>query len=228
MVHRARIVLRVMIACGVFMLAIPALSFAQNVEIGRATALDGDTLILNDRIFQLVGVDAPELGQTCLEGKKRWRCGLTAGWTLQRLLCCRDVECSIRETERPAVDLAVCVSQSRDVGETMVLRGMAVAGDDLGPGYKSSQESARSARLGIWRGEFVQPADWRRGERLPSLPDEVVVFCEIKGVTNERDQKVFLVPGHPDYASTEIDADRGDRIFCSDDEARLAGWRSTR
>jgi len=50
------------------------------------------------------------------------------------------------------------------------------------------------------------------------------VFCVVKGTVTEEDQKLFLIPSDDDYHSREIDAARGERMFCSDDEAILAGW----
>ena len=29
---------------------------------------------------------------------------------------------------------------------------------------------AREARLGMWRGKFIAPWDWRRGDRLAAVP----------------------------------------------------------
>ncbi|WP_040123986.1 sunset domain-containing protein [Neorhizobium galegae] len=50
--------------------------------------------------------------------------------------------------------------------------------------------------------------------------------CNIKGnvSTNSR-ERIFHVPGQLDYNATIISRQYGERWFCSEDEARSAGWR---
>jgi len=36
------------------------------------------------------------------------------------------------------------------------------------------------------------------------------------------------MPGDPDYDATRINPRNGERWFCSEDEARTAGWRRAR
>jgi len=48
--------------------------------------------------------------------------------------------------------------------------------------------------------------------------------CLIKGTLPRPDYKVFLLPGQPGYDAAEIDTQKGERWFCTIDEARAAGW----
>lgn len=48
--------------------------------------------------------------------------------------------------------------------------------------------------------------------------------CLIKGTLPRTDYKVFLLPGQPEYAAAQIDAQKGERWFCTIAEARAAGW----
>ncbi len=52
--------------------------------------------------------------------------------------------------------------------------------------------------------------------------------CLIKGNINSRGDHIYHVPGGPNYDSTRIDPDKGERWFCSEDEAQAAGWRAPR
>jgi len=53
--------------------------------------------------------------------------------------------------------------------------------------------------------------------------------CDIKGnVSIETGERIYHVPGQPDYWRTKISPQYGERWFCSEDEARLAGWRRAR
>lgn len=48
--------------------------------------------------------------------------------------------------------------------------------------------------------------------------------CLIKGTLPRPDYKVFLLPGQPGYDAAQIDRQKGERWFCTVDEARAAGW----
>lgn len=50
--------------------------------------------------------------------------------------------------------------------------------------------------------------------------------CLIKGNINRAGAKIFHVPGSPSYDQTQIDESRGERWFCSEEEAVAAGWRA--
>lgn len=50
--------------------------------------------------------------------------------------------------------------------------------------------------------------------------------CRIKGnVSFTTAEKIYHVPGGEFYDATEINPSYGERWFCSEDEARAAGWR---
>ncbi len=48
--------------------------------------IDGDTLQSDGEIIQLYGIDAPELGQTCLRENEPWPCGVEAALALQKMV----------------------------------------------------------------------------------------------------------------------------------------------
>lgn len=52
--------------------------------------------------------------------------------------------------------------------------------------------------------------------------------CNIKGnVSMESGERIYHVPGQKYYSATKIDARYGERWFCSETEARQAGWRKS-
>jgi endonuclease YncB( thermonuclease family) len=188
------------------------------------SVIDGDTLEVAGEIIQLDGIDAPELGQTCLLKSKRWRCGLEAAYTLKRLIAVEPVTCTpIDGNEFRA--RAVCVAGLVDLAEQMLRRGYAVTLESVSPSYKSAEMSAKSAGLGLWRSNFVQPWEWREGVRLPGGPADEVSICEVKGTIDSQSRHVFYLPSDKGYEKIEIDPSKGERMFCSDDEALLAGWK---
>jgi hypothetical protein len=52
--------------------------------------------------------------------------------------------------------------------------------------------------------------------------------CNIKGNVSTRGEKIYHVPGQKYYNETRISASHGERWFCSEEEARAAGWRRSR
>ncbi len=62
----------------------------------------------------------------------------------------------------------------------------------------------------------------------PADPEAPRRDCVIKGNINSKDVKIYHVPGGSNYEETEIDPDRGERWFCTEVEAREAGWRAPR
>ena len=50
--------------------------------------------------------------------------------------------------------------------------------------------------------------------------------CRIKGnISYNSGKRIYHMPGDRDYARTKISPARGERWFCSEAEARAAGWR---
>lgn len=52
--------------------------------------------------------------------------------------------------------------------------------------------------------------------------------CNIKGNVNTRGERIYHVPGQRYYNQTRISASHGERWFCSEEEARAAGWRKSK
>ena len=83
----------------------------------------------------------------------------------------------------------------------------------------------KEARRGVWRGEFVEPSRWRRGERLDAAAASGPGDCRIKGNISRKGTRIYHVPGGAFYARTRIDTSKGERWFCTEAQARAAGWR---
>ena len=48
--------------------------------------------------------------------------------------------------------------------------------------------------------------------------------CNVKGTLGAGGDRLYYVPTDPEYQQISVDPARGERLFCSDEEARLAGW----
>ena len=200
---------------------------------GPARVIDGDTIAIGAARVRLHGVDAPESEQSCLADGKRWPCGQRAARALAGEIGGRTVACSERDRDRYGRLVAVCRHDGQDVNAWLVAQGWALAYRRYSRAYVHEESSARAARRGIWRGEFVAPWDWRRAERLarprreaPRMTEGVQSNCRIKGnISYNRGKRIYHMPGDRDYARTKISPTRGERWFCSEAEARAAGWR---
>ena len=207
---------------------------------GRARVIDGDTIEVGAVRIRLFGVDAPESAQSCLEGNRRWPCGEQATRALSRQIEGRSVACEERDRDRYGRVVAVCRYGGQDVNTRLVRDGWAIAYRRYSTAYVDEEASAKAAKRGVWRGEFVPPWDWRRGDRLKSASRDRVKAtreaprvsardrggCSIKGnISHNSGKRIYHMPGDRDYERTRISTSRGERYFCSEAEARAAGWR---
>ena len=143
---------------------------------------------------------------------------------LKKFVAADPVRCQSVSTE-VAPELAICMVRGNDLSAIQLQKGYAVARRGAGPRYIAAEAAARRAVLGIWRGNFVHPQEWKEGKRLPAEPGEAAQVCDIKGIIDDKGQRIFYTPVDKRYDSAQVDVSRGERMFCSDDEARLAGWR---
>jgi endonuclease YncB( thermonuclease family) len=114
-----------------------------------------------------------------------------------------------------------------------------------GRGMWSKPETARRApwdHRAIKRRRIESPRDYSNetvstciaalGQRATTKPVSVAPSdgesvwddCEIKGNISDAG-KIYHLPGTSSYARTKIDESKGERWFCTEEEAKLAGWR---
>ncbi|SOC10587.1 thermonuclease family protein [Rhodobacter maris] len=203
-------------------LACPAA--AGEVE-GRARVIDGDTLAIGAEKVRLQGIDAPEHDQTCEDALGRaWPCGAAATKRLETLVGQGEILCEGKERDRYHRLLGTCRAGGQVINAVLVSEGLAEAYRRYALTYVQQEEAARAARRGIWRGAHLAPEAFRHGA---AHRPERVSGCLIKGNIS-KNGKIFHVFGAPDYQRTQIDTRKGERWFCSEAEARAAGWRPAR
>lgn len=52
--------------------------------------------------------------------------------------------------------------------------------------------------------------------------------CDIKGNISSSGEKIYHISGGRFYDQTKIDTSKGERWFCSEEEAVNAGWRKSK
>jgi endonuclease YncB( thermonuclease family) len=193
---------------------------------GQATVIDGDTIEVHGQRIRLFGIDAPEAGQRCDLSGEPYRCGQTAAFVLADRIGRQTVTCAAKDRDRYDRIVAVCSVGDEDINAFMVLHGWALAYREFSDSYIDEEAQAKADRLGMWRGDFVPPWDWRRGDRLvkPAANDKEP-GCRIKGNISGSGERIYHVPGGRDYDRTQINPAKGERWFCSEMEAQAAGWR---
>lgn len=212
---------------------------AQERLTGRPKIIDGDSFEIGSVGVRLFGVDAPEGRQPCTRSNgSSWSCGEAAADELRRLVGSREVACVRRDTDDYGRIVAVCRSGNADLAAAMVRAGLAVAYRRYSDDYVDEEREAQVARRGLWAGEFVRPEEYRRDERSAvraTRSEERRTAtttrrggCNIKGNINGDGAKIYHIPDSSSYRSTEIDESRGERWFCTESEARAAGWRPPR
>ncbi len=132
---------------------------------GHPRVIDGDTIEIAGQRIRLHGIDAPERHQLCRRDGERWQCGKEATSALKELIGNRPESCEELDRDRYRRIVAKCAVDGVDIGEWMVSRGWAVAYYLYSYDYNRAEQRAKSARRGVWSGEFEKPWQWRKRRR---------------------------------------------------------------
>lgn len=113
--------------------------------------------------------------------------------------------------------------------------------------FKAAQKDAEANGRGLWspttcdgKKTAVDDSSGSQAQESPSVPVPAVqprtesaqpqaeVSCTIKGNINNKGERIYHVPGQRYYNSTKIDESKGERWFCTEQEAIAAGWRKSK
>lgn len=221
---------------GLIAMAMPVSAASPLWGIGRAG--DGDSLTVGEARVRLFGIDAPEFNQSCTRGGREWSCGAAAAEELAKLVNGKQVRCVSTGTDQHKRALGRCTVGTLDVNRAMVAGGHAIAFRRYSTDYVSAEDSAKANRRGLWAGTFKMPSEYRNGtapavarsttnqkRRVGKVSSRdwagrAAANCNIKGNRNRRGEWIYHVPGMPYFDRT-----RPEEIFCSEADARAAGYR---
>ena len=195
-------------------------------ELAGAARVAGPGLLRIDGVpVRLEGVTMLDPAQTCRrEDGSVWACGTTAKQAFEKLVRgSRAITCTI-SAESDGVRTGTCLMGGQDVGAALVQGGHAFADGFFWAAYSDAERAARDAKAGLWGGEPERPDDWRAriyAEAAATAPGG----CLIKGRI-QRSRKTYVMPDESDYAKLVVRETRGERWFCSEDEAKTAGFSS--
>ena len=140
------------------------LTISRNVIVTRVS--DGDSLRSGKLRIRLFGIDAPEKNQQCTNADgAKWACGETAQKMLESLVANAPyLQCDLIDTDRYGRAVMRCFAGKTDLGAALVRAGLALAYRQYSSTYGADEDSAKTAKLGMWAGSFTAPWTWRRSQ----------------------------------------------------------------
>lgn len=221
---------------------------ASSTLIGRASVIDGDTIEIHGQHVRFDGIDAPEAAQTCKDAKRKsYRCGQDAALFLEKFITVSSpVRCEFVTFDQYDRFVGECFrADGASLNAAMVRSGYALDWPKHSKGkYASFQKDAKSENAGMWVGTFKPAWEFRAEQRAklqqdapanaqpsfaiakPSNQGSSGSDCNIKGnISSETGERIYHVPGQRFYAKTRISTAKGEKWFCSEDDAIAAGWR---
>lgn len=103
--------------------------------------------------------------------------------------------------------------------------------------YTAIQKEAQEKGIGIWSVENYAQQDGFHEEIIEGKQtntnnknlssEHPAGDCTIKGNISSRGDKIYHMPGQAFYDVTQIDTSKGERYFCSREEAEQAGFRAS-
>ena len=159
-------------AVGLVLLAPPPAAVAGDLPVYRGLAeVAGPAMLsLDSKRIILWGIDAPVRGQPCYAGNKTWDCATASAKTLLNLVGDREIVCEQRRLDQYGRVFAVCKAGEVDINRSLVEAGLAVALPKETTDYFAAEAAPKAKGIGVWRGPFTAPADYR--EMLAGHPQE--------------------------------------------------------
>lgn len=134
--------------------------------VDKWAAIDGDTVVWGNKTIRIIGIDSPEMAQTCENGKRKWQCGEKAARQMERLINNHELVCETFGKDRYGRLLGDCFALLPDgrlnLGEAMVATGWALAYRHYSQRYVMQENMARLTKTGLWGTTMQKPWEWRR------------------------------------------------------------------
>lgn len=218
--------------------------------------VDGDTIKVDyhgkTTSVRLIGVNTPET----VDPRKDVECfGEEASQFLRSLLEGKAVrlEPDISQSDRDKYDrlLRYIYLDGEDVSLTIIQNGYGYEYTYNVPyqkqaRYRAAQTEAENGKRGLWadgvctKSEPVatkpqtpenEPANTSKPQNtapVVTAPATSTQHCKIKGNISSSGEKIYHMPGQQFYDKTVIDTSKGERWFCTEQEAVNAGWRKSK
>lgn len=186
----------------------------QKAQVTRV--IDGDTVELEGGArVRYIGIDTPET----VDPRKSVQCfGQEAAAKNRELVEGKIVELEkdISETDKYGRLLGYVYVDGIFVNDYLVRQGFAFASSyppdiKYQDKFQQAEREARENQRGLWLA---------CGEKAETLN-----ACQIKGNISSSGEKIYHRPDCPYWSRTVISEEKGERWFCSEEEAQKASWR---
>ena len=194
---------------------------------GQVRIVDGDTIHINGEKIRLDGIDAPETDQICTFENIDYFCGRESTLHLKMIVEKGTLKCEGASKDRYGRTIGTCFIDGENVNSLLVKSGWALAYRQYSKKYVEQEAYAKRNNLGMWRGNFIAPWDWRKGVKFLGKKDTNQA-CDIKGNISSSGEKIYHLPEGAYYSRTKITESKGERFFCTEDEALKYGWRKSK
>jgi len=175
---------------------------------GTADVVDGDTLRVDGVRIRLLGIDAPEIRQTCFDQSgARYPCGERSADELRSLTGYgkRRVKCITEAQDRYGRLVGECFADGKSLNKELVSEGWAVAYSRYSDRFQDAEARASRSHAGMWDGTFETPEEYRTHKRISGRDDSVshsdakapLGKCNIKGNISTSGEKIYHTPGSP-------------------------------
>ena len=128
------------------------ISFADNLKI-----IDGDTIILNEKKVRFLGIDAPEIKQTCIQNDQKVECGVFAKMLLVKKIGNDIPKCISEGKDVYKRTLAECFINGESLSKFLVRSGYAFAYRKYSKKFIKDEEFAKNNKIGMWSMTFQYP-----------------------------------------------------------------------
>lgn len=197
-------------------------------------AVDGDTIeIEGGEKVRYIGIDTPET----VDPRKPVQCfGVEASKKNKELVEGKIVRLEKDVTDRDKYNRLLRYIY---VGDTFINLELVKQGFAYSYSYPpdikyqdqfvKAQQEAREAKRGLWNAclddSKVSTPSVAPSTTPASASQSPSGSCSIKGNISASGEKIYHLPGCGSYAKTQIDESRGEKWFCVESEAQVAGWR---
>ncbi|MBY0225876.1 MAG: thermonuclease family protein [Hyphomicrobium sp.] len=197
---------------------------AGDVIQGTARVAGPGLIRIGNSSVRLNGVTMLDFAQTCRRSDgSTWTCGAAAEKSFEKLVRSRrPIRCEMTG-EADGIRSGTCELEGKDLAAELVRQGFAFADGSFWSSYSAQQSEAQEAKAGLWSGEPERPDAWRDrifADAAANAPGG----CPIKGRI-QSGRRTYLLPQSANYPRISIREERGDRWFCSAEEAEAAGFQ---
>jgi micrococcal nuclease len=201
--------------------------FENRVHLVSAV-VDGDTIFVDDNVkVRLLGMNAPELDECFGEESRKYLSKIVLG---RKVFLEKDQKATdqygrllryvILRNENPEMDDVF-------VNSLIVKKGLAFS-EYVKPNRRylallqAGEREAKANKIGMWGVCEFEDKKKQSGEMASEPENE---DCVIKGNISKQYTKDYFLPGCPNYKRVKVDLRKGEKWFCTEEEAKEAGWR---